>query len=105
MAKRRVALAGRGMAVTPHAKSLRDPSDRIDVTHALGPTAARRSAFSDRFPVFPLTGTSLEAQSHDGTAFTENPPVSGETSLSVHRLIKALLLAAETGGRVAVAGG
>jgi len=41
------------MAVTPHAKSLIDLHDRVEVAHAFSPTPARRQAFAARFP-FPL---------------------------------------------------
>ena len=40
--KQRVALIGLGMAVTPHARALRDLSDRVEVVHAYSPTPARR---------------------------------------------------------------
>jgi UDP-N-acetyl-2-amino-2-deoxyglucuronate dehydrogenase len=52
--KQRVALIGLGMAVTPHARALRDLSDRVEVVHAYSPTAARREAFGRNFD-FPLT--------------------------------------------------
>ena len=52
--KQRVALIGLGMAVTPHARALRDLSDRVEVVHAYSPTAARREAFGRNF-AFPLT--------------------------------------------------
>ena len=51
--KQRVALIGLGMAVTPHARALRDLSDRVEVIHAYSPTAARREAFGRAFE-FPL---------------------------------------------------
>ena len=54
MKKTRVALIGLGMAVTPHAKSLVDLSDRLEVVHAFSPSAARREAFARKF-AFPLT--------------------------------------------------
>ena len=54
MTRHRVALIGLGMAVTPHAKSLLDLADRVEVAHAFSPTEARRRAFAERFP-FPLT--------------------------------------------------
>jgi predicted dehydrogenase len=41
------------MAVTPHAKSLIDLSDRVEVAWAFSPSEARRRAFAERFP-FPL---------------------------------------------------
>ena len=54
MARHRVAIIGLGMAVTPHAKSLLDLADRVEVAHAFSPTEARRRAFAERFP-FPLS--------------------------------------------------
>lgn len=49
MAKQRVALIGLGMAVAPHAKSLLDLKDRVDVV-AWSPSAQRRSAFGKSYP-------------------------------------------------------
>ena len=40
----RVALVGLGMAVTPHAKSMLDLKDRVEVVHAFSPSAARSSS-------------------------------------------------------------
>ena len=45
----RCAIIGLGMAVTPHAKSLVDLRDRVEVAAAYSPTAARRDAFAERF--------------------------------------------------------
>ena len=59
MPKHRIALIGLGMAVTPHAKSLIDLKDRVEVVAAFSPSAARRKAFGEKFP-FPLAG-SLDA--------------------------------------------
>jgi UDP-N-acetyl-2-amino-2-deoxyglucuronate dehydrogenase len=59
MPKHRIAIIGLGMAVTPHAKSLIDLKDRVEVIHAFSPSAARRKSFAERFS-FPLTG-SLDA--------------------------------------------
>jgi predicted dehydrogenase len=50
MAKRRVAIVGLGMAVTPHARSLLDLADRVEVAWAFSPSEARRRAFAERFP-------------------------------------------------------
>jgi len=50
MRKHRVAIIGLGMAVTPHAKSLIDLKDRVEVVAAFSPSAARRAAFADKFP-------------------------------------------------------
>jgi UDP-N-acetyl-2-amino-2-deoxyglucuronate dehydrogenase len=49
MAKQRVALIGLGMAVAPHAKSLLDLKDRVDVV-AWSPSAQRRDAFGKSYP-------------------------------------------------------
>jgi UDP-N-acetyl-2-amino-2-deoxyglucuronate dehydrogenase len=54
MPRHRLALVGLGMAVTPHAKSLLDLADRVEVAAAYSPSEARRSAFGQRFP-FPLS--------------------------------------------------
>lgn len=48
MAKRRIGLIGLGMAVTPHAQSLVELGDRVEVL-AWSPSAARRAAFEERF--------------------------------------------------------
>ena len=49
MAKQRVAIIGLGMAVAPHAKSLLDLKDRVDVV-AWSPSARRRDAFAKSSP-------------------------------------------------------
>ncbi len=49
MAKQRVALVGLGMAVTPHAKSLLDLKDRVDVV-AWSPSTQRRETFGKAYP-------------------------------------------------------
>ena len=59
MAKHRVAIIGLGMAVTPHAKSLLDLKERVDVAYAFSPSEARRRDFKTRFD-FPL-GVDLDA--------------------------------------------
>jgi predicted dehydrogenase len=58
-APHRIGLIGLGMAVTPHARSLLDLADRVEVAGAFARSAARRGAFAQRFP-FPLTD-SLDA--------------------------------------------
>jgi len=50
MTRHRIAIVGLGMAVTPHAKSLLDLTERTEVACAMSPSAARRQAFSARFP-------------------------------------------------------
>jgi UDP-N-acetyl-2-amino-2-deoxyglucuronate dehydrogenase len=52
--RRRIALVGLGMAVTPHAKSLLDLAERVDVAYAFSRSEERRRAFAERF-AFPLT--------------------------------------------------
>jgi predicted dehydrogenase len=47
--RHRIALVGLGMAVTPHAQSLRDLAERVDVAGAYSPTPGRRDAFARRF--------------------------------------------------------
>jgi UDP-N-acetyl-2-amino-2-deoxyglucuronate dehydrogenase len=49
----KVGIVGLGMAVAPHAKSLLDLQDRVQVAYAFSPSAARRQKFSSQFP-FPL---------------------------------------------------
>jgi len=53
--RHRIAVVGLGMAVTPHAQSLADLAERVDVVGAYSPTAQRRDAFAKRF-AFPVTG-------------------------------------------------
>jgi UDP-N-acetyl-2-amino-2-deoxyglucuronate dehydrogenase len=59
MRRHRIAIIGLGMAVTPHARSLIDLKDRVEVVHAFSPSAVRRKAFGEKFP-FPLAD-SLDA--------------------------------------------
>jgi predicted dehydrogenase len=59
MPKHRIAIIGLGMAVTPHARSLIDLKDRVEVVAAFSPSEARRKSFGEKFP-FPLAG-GLEA--------------------------------------------
>jgi len=59
MPKHRIAIVGLGMAVTPHARSLIDLKDRVEVAAAFSPSAARRKAFGGKFS-FPLAD-SLDA--------------------------------------------
>ena len=55
MPKHRIALIGLGMAVAPHARSLLDLKDRVEVAAAFSPSEGRRKAFGEKFP-FPLSG-------------------------------------------------
>ena len=54
MARKRIAIIGLGMAVTPHAQSLVDLGHRVEVAAAHSPTEARRAAFAARWG-FPAT--------------------------------------------------
>jgi predicted dehydrogenase len=46
----KVGIVGLGMAVTPHAKSLLDLKDRVQVAYAFSPSRERRAKFAERFP-------------------------------------------------------
>lgn len=50
----RCAIIGLGMAVAPHAKSLVDLADQVEVAGAYSPTRARREAFAEKFDL-PIT--------------------------------------------------
>jgi UDP-N-acetyl-2-amino-2-deoxyglucuronate dehydrogenase len=52
--RQRVAIIGLGMAVRPHAKSLVDLRDRVEVAWAFSRSEERRRAFAEQFD-FPLT--------------------------------------------------
>jgi UDP-N-acetyl-2-amino-2-deoxyglucuronate dehydrogenase len=54
--KKRIAIIGLGMAVTPHARGLIDLADRVEVAHAWSPSMSRRRAFAEKFR-FPLAGS------------------------------------------------
>ncbi|MBC8158220.1 MAG: Gfo/Idh/MocA family oxidoreductase [Rhodospirillales bacterium] len=55
MTKHRMGIVGLGMAVTPHAKSLMDLADRVEVAGAYNRGEERRKAFAEKFPQFPVT--------------------------------------------------
>ncbi|HET6220533.1 MAG TPA: Gfo/Idh/MocA family oxidoreductase, partial [Dongiaceae bacterium] len=75
MARHRLALIGLGMAVTPHAKSLLDLADRVEVSYAFSPSMARRRAFAERFP-FPLADNLETILADDGVTIVSilTPP-------------------------------
>jgi predicted dehydrogenase len=58
MSRRRLAIIGLGLAVKPHALSLLDLKDRVEVAAAFSPSEARRAEFAARYP-FP-TAASLD---------------------------------------------
>ena len=71
----RVGIVGLGMAVTPHAKSLLDLKDRVQVAYAFSPSAERRRKFAERF-AFPQCDR-LEAILEDrsvGAVLVLTPP-------------------------------
>jgi UDP-N-acetyl-2-amino-2-deoxyglucuronate dehydrogenase len=49
MARPRLGIIGLGMAAAPHARSLLDLKDRVDVAAAFSPTASRRSEFAQKY--------------------------------------------------------
>ncbi|HEU4987290.1 MAG TPA: Gfo/Idh/MocA family oxidoreductase [Rhizobiaceae bacterium] len=53
MAKTRMAIVGLGMASTPHAQSLKDLADRVEVAAAFSPSEERRRAFGQKYD-FPI---------------------------------------------------
>src|SRR4051812_36063054 len=94
MARHRVALVGLGMAVTPHAKSLIDLGDRVEVVHAMSPSAARRAAFASRFP-FSTTGdlgAILEDRNIGAVAVLTPPNTHLEIATELARAGKHILL-------------
>lgn len=65
MARTRLAVVGLGMAAAPHAKSLLDLGERVEVVAAFSPTAARRQAFAESYG-FPVSDD-LDAIFADGS--------------------------------------
>jgi predicted dehydrogenase len=59
MTRRRVAIIGLGMAVGPHARSLIDLADRVEVAAAFSRSPERAAAFAKEFPI--PTTTDLSA--------------------------------------------
>jgi UDP-N-acetyl-2-amino-2-deoxyglucuronate dehydrogenase len=51
MSRRRVAIIGLGMAVTPHARSLLDLADRVEIAAAFSRSPERTAAFAKEFAV------------------------------------------------------
>ncbi len=72
---RRVAIIGLGMAVTPHAQSLMDLKDRVEVAFAFSPSERRRKAFGERFS-FPIADSIDAALADDSVdaVFILTPP-------------------------------
>ena len=71
----KVGIVGLGMAVAPHAKSLLDLKDRVQVGYAYSPSAERRKKFAEKFP-FPQCDrleTILEDRSVDAVLVLTPP--------------------------------
>src|SRR5260221_2981759 len=51
MARRRVAIIGLGMAAAPHAKSLLDLADRVEIVSAFSRSTERAAAFAKQFAI------------------------------------------------------
>jgi UDP-N-acetyl-2-amino-2-deoxyglucuronate dehydrogenase len=49
--KRRIAIVGLGMAVTPHVRSLIDLKEGVELAYAFSPTQTRREAFARQFAI------------------------------------------------------
>jgi predicted dehydrogenase len=75
MQKKRLALIGLGMAVTPHARSLLDLADRVDVAAAFSPSMARRDTFAAQynFPIRDDLDAILADRSIDAVAILTPP--------------------------------
>jgi len=75
--KHRIGVIGLGMAVTPHARSLLDLKDRVEVAAAASRSPERCRAFAEHFP-FPTT-TDIDAVLDDpdiGAVMVLTPPAS-----------------------------
>ena len=75
--QRRIAVIGLGMAVTPHAKSLVDLAERVEVAYAFSRSEARRRAFAERFD-FPLADDldTIAADATVGAVMILTPPAT-----------------------------
>jgi predicted dehydrogenase len=94
MARHRIALVGLGMAVTPHAKSLLDLADRVEVAWAISPSAARRDSFAARFafPTADNLGAILEDRSITAVAVLTPPNTHLEIASQLAEAGKHILL-------------
>jgi UDP-N-acetyl-2-amino-2-deoxyglucuronate dehydrogenase len=75
MTQHRIAIIGLGMAVTPHAKSLVDLRDRVEVAYAFSPSEARRRDFAAKYD-FPQSGDldAILADTSIGAVLILTPP-------------------------------
>jgi predicted dehydrogenase len=82
------------MAVTPHAKSLLDLADRVEVAWAMSPSAARRDSFAARFP-FPTADnltTTLDDRSFTAVVVRTPPNTHLEIASQLAEAGKHILL-------------
>ncbi len=93
MAKQRIGLIGTGMAVAPHAASLRDLASRVEVL-AFSRSAERRQAFHDRFglPVTDDLAAVIEDASIDAVILLTPPDARLELVRRIARAKKPLLM-------------
>jgi predicted dehydrogenase len=79
-ARRKIAVVGLGMAVTPHAQSLKDLQARVEVVAAYSPSAARRQAFKAKWghPVVESLEAILADKSIEAVMLLTPPNTHGE---------------------------
>ncbi|WP_159715111.1 Gfo/Idh/MocA family protein [Geminicoccus flavidas] len=107
--RRGVALLGLGMAVRPHAQSLLDLADRVEVVWAASRSAERCQAFAQAFP-FPVTtelGRVLQDERVEAVLVLTPPASHGELGAAVLAAGRTLLIekpvGLDTGTAVALA--
>jgi UDP-N-acetyl-2-amino-2-deoxyglucuronate dehydrogenase len=93
MSKQRIGLIGLGMAVAPHAASLKDLADRVDVL-AYSPSVARRDAFKARFalPVTDRLEAVIEDPAIDAVILLTPPDARLELVARIARAGKPVLM-------------
>jgi len=92
--RHRIAIIGLGMAVTPHARSLQDLANRVEVAAAYSRSEDRRAAFARDFP-FPVSGNldGLLADPTIDSVMVLTPPTShGELAARAAAAGKHVLL-------------
>ncbi len=94
MEKMRVAIVGLGMAVTPHAKSFLDLSERVEVAYAFSPSSERRRRFAERFgfPVCSDLATILEDPTVQTVSVLTPPNTHLEIASACAKAGKSVLL-------------
>jgi hypothetical protein len=94
MPRHRIALIGLGMAVTPHAKSLLDLEDRVEVAWAMSPSPARarRSRPASRFAPRTASAASCEDRCITAVAVLTPPNTHLEIAAELAKAGKHILL-------------